>query len=306
MSSISYHNRWTFWSFTSALAICYISIEHLQILTSWHEEIAIVLILLLGIPHGALDHIIFQYRKSANFSGDSFIFIYLNIMMLYIVSWMIIPHVSFILFLLFTAYHFGQSQLSDVDTHQWIKSILYMSWGVALLGAMLYFNYAEFLVSYCPVLPSDIVCNLSPSALLAITGIATLFFIIPFIYLTYSNKVSTQRLVHEFVILCGIALCFYALPLLLGFSLYFNFLHSFRVLNEEYDYLKTHIRSLAIASFIKKLLPLSVLSVIGIIGIIYLGGLLQPTLPSSALLIIAISILTLPHILVMEGFYGEE
>ena len=71
-----------------------------------------ILILLLGIPHGAIDHVLFF--KKRKMSQLKFYSIYLGLSFLFVILWHILPVTSLILFLLISAFHFGESQFADI------------------------------------------------------------------------------------------------------------------------------------------------------------------------------------------------
>ena len=99
-------------------------------------------LLLVGIPHGAIDHILFlESRKT---SPILFYASYFGLMGAYIALWFIFPFASFVFFLLMSAYHFGQSQFSEiVSIPKFIKQALYTTWGVSILSGLLFYNLDE-------------------------------------------------------------------------------------------------------------------------------------------------------------------
>ena len=85
-----------------------------------------ILILLLGIPHGAIDHVLFfKKRKMSQFKFYS---IYLGLSLLFVILWHILPITSLILFLLISAFHFGESQFADVYFKKPMKYLFYFFW----------------------------------------------------------------------------------------------------------------------------------------------------------------------------------
>lgn len=112
-----------------------------EITTSQQLLICIPFILLFGIPHGAIDDVLYS-RKSQKKS--SFISIYLLIISLNVVLWFLLPLAAYILFLFLSAYHFGQSQFSQYFEQQPLKfKVLYFFWGMSILSGLTYFNHDE-------------------------------------------------------------------------------------------------------------------------------------------------------------------
>ena len=79
-----------------------------------------IFILLLGIPHGAIDHVLFF--KKRKMSQTKFYSIYLGLSFLFVILWHILPVISLILFLLISAFHFGESQFADIFFNNCFKN----------------------------------------------------------------------------------------------------------------------------------------------------------------------------------------
>jgi Brp/Blh family beta-carotene 15,15'-monooxygenase len=121
------------------------------------------------------------------------------------------------------------------------------------------------------------------------------------------NKwVSSERIATELYLLLLIHAAFFVLPLVIGFTLYFTILHSFKVLTQEYTFLEERKGKLSIARFAGMLAPYTLLSVFGLGLLLWLQ--FSEILNASGLLIalILISAVTLPHSVVMEGFYHQK
>ncbi len=267
--------------------------------------ISIALIALLGIPHGAIDHILAM--KKTTIKPLVFYSAYLGSIAAYVLAWLYFPKVSMVAFLLVSAYHFGQSQFSDIDGNPWFKRLWYLSWGTSILSGLIYYNQAEILelntsiadmTTFLPVFDAEIHFIL----LIASTALALGILV----YKVATGKIKPQRLGVELFVFALIHVCFYLLPILAGFTLYFVILHSLRVMVDEYTFLRKEDFNLNPKKFIGLLLPYSVISLVGS-GLILLLSRLE-LLPMSNLLLVfvLISVITLPHSVVMERFYKED
>ena len=65
---------------------------------------------LIGLPHGALDHKVMDKKI---WSPD-FLSIYIGIMGLVALGWIVSPAISLFVFLLFSAWHFGETEFRDL------------------------------------------------------------------------------------------------------------------------------------------------------------------------------------------------
>jgi Brp/Blh family beta-carotene 15,15'-monooxygenase len=260
-------------------------------------------ILLLGIPHGAIDNVL--YQKNHNIKNSHFIYLYLLVVAANVALWIFAPVVAYILFLVISAYHFGQSQVSHYFTNQpLIHRTLYLSWGLSVLSGLIYWNHIEITMltnqfsdfsGFSPIHQKDFLFNLY---CLSTANTAAIF-----IWLVYSKKIRFEHFVMEVLVLCLISLCFYITPLVVGFTLYFIILHSYKVLQEEYGFLYSDQTVRSVGGFIRMVLPLTLFSFAGIaflFGLIFLNIL---SLSYGYCLLIVISSITLPHVVIMNKFY---
>lgn len=280
------------------------------ILSQWDTShsamniLALMLILIIGIPHGAIDHVL--YASTTNRSQKSFYIFYLGSMIAYAVLWLASPVVGLWSFILLSAYHFGQSQFSNQTAPNIFKRSLYLSWGLSILGALLY-HHPDEIQQYFEWIPS-----LRSSAELmsdTLFGYLSLGFgvtaILSIVYLFAIRRQDFKGLTHEILQFLGIHFVFYLFPLLPAFALYFALLHSWPVMREEYKFISERKSMTKWSSFIKLLLPFTLFSFAGI-AILFAVFYFQWTeQPQVLLLFILIAVLTLPHSIVMERFYDS-
>ncbi|MDF9799991.1 Brp/Blh family beta-carotene 15,15'-monooxygenase [Catalinimonas alkaloidigena] len=127
----------------SLLIISYVQ----EISLLWQLSIFVLLMLATGIPHGALDHIVFRYiekqSEDVKVSYTRFFLVYLGIIAGYALLWLQLPQLCLIIFLLMSFYHFGQSQLYYIKWSEKniLKTLLYLSWGALIIIEIIFFNY---------------------------------------------------------------------------------------------------------------------------------------------------------------------
>lgn len=274
-----------------------------EISTATQLVICTPFLLFLGIPHGAIDNVL--YIRDKNISNFKFIGIYLIIIAANVALWLVMPVLAYVLFLVLSAYHFGQSQFSHYFKSQPpLTKALFSLWGLAILSALVYFNMEEIY---------SIMSNSSEFRQFAgVHGerFMMYFFAASFIstigilvYKSVIKAISIETLLMELLVLSLILVCFFLMPLLIGFTLYFVILHSFKVLREEFNYLKSERKVDSIKSFTAAITPFTLLSIFGIaflFGMIYFDIL---KISYGYCLLIVISSITLPHVFVMDNFY---
>lgn len=262
-------------------------------------------ILTIGVAHGSIDHVLFSIKR--DISQPVFILIYLLTLLANVVLWLLLPEFALLFFLVFSAYHFGQSQFVELKIpRKRLSKVLYFSWGAAILSGLIYFNSQEINELFFESISSsnNFQLLLAESGTLLI--VFTTIFLITSLIVRGLHFISAQNLALEMVQILLILASFYLFPVIIGFSLYFIILHSFRVLLQEYDYLNESAKIKSTLQFIKLLLPFTLLSSVGLGLIVMAVYFFEIQLNLPVQLLILTSAITLPHVLVMEYFYSSK
>lgn len=261
-------------------------------------------ILLIGIPHGAIDHVLFF--KKRNLSQIQFYSVYLGLILLFLVLWIYFPFWSLLLFLLISAFHFGESQFSEINTSNLIKYLLYPVWGIALLSTLMHYNLNELIdITTFFKDTNDLQIMYDEVFIFQLYLITNIGSIILLLLLAVKSQMNLDRLFSELFLLLILHITFYLFPFLIAFTMYFVILHSIKVMNQEYQFLKQDSDNFKFIDFFKILMPYSLLSIFFTTLIIALSyvGVISYSVPLVSIIII--SVITLPHAIVMHIFYNE-
>ncbi len=268
--------------------------------------LAVAVVVSIGLMHGATDHILYINSEDAEFTSKipkSFIIKYLFILAGMGAIWLIIPELALISFLIISAYHFGQTQLQyiPVSESSWSKKLLYTTWGVLILALIVLLNLEEskgLIISAIPSLDLSILSDDTSQLIILSSLILT---IVVFIGL---HKKLNWRLV-AFEILEVLVIAYFSLQtnLLVSFGLFFGLWHSLRASQVQID--KVSLKQEFNAKlFIRESLPFTLISIFGIslmlLGTYYFGSQIR----AEMLFLVAISMLTLPHMFIYERFYN--
>ncbi len=264
-----------------------------------------LLILLFGIPHGAIDHIV--YKTQNNISNLKFFSFYLSLIILYTICWFIFPKWCLIIFLLLSSYHFGESQFSEFKFNSILKKITSISCGIIVISSLIYYNQTELVKLSNMYMDTQVFTAIFKSPFIEISFYSSSILFILFIlyeFVFHSNKLEDLFTILFEMILIHVT--FYLFSVLIGFTLYFIFLHSLKVLKQEYQFLKKITNNLSPTEFVKMLLPFTGLSIFFLIT--FYVGVMTGTLNISTFLflIIGISVITLPHVFIMANFYNSK
>ena len=264
-----------------------------------------LLIILFGIPHGAIDHIV--YKTQNNISNTKFYSFYLSLIVLYTVFWFIFPKWCLILFLLLSAYHFGESQFSEFNFNSVLKKLSSVFCGMIVISSLIYYNQSELINlsnMYSDTKVFEEVFNSSIIEVSFYTSIILFFLLLLYEFIFNNNNIDDLFTILFEMILIHVT--FYLFSVLIGFTLYFIFLHSLKVLKQEFQFLKKNIGDLTVKRFIIMLLPFTALSMFFLL-VFYIGivtGFLR--ISTFLFLIVGISVITLPHVFIMANFYKNK
>lgn len=266
-------------------------------------NICLLLILTIGISHGAIDHHLYgvaNLKENLKFVG-----LYILIALFFASLWYWQPELSFSAFLLISAFHFGQSQFTDLNLKRAAAYSLYFIWGLCLLSAFIFLNHQQFdLIADDAFLMDYLKQSLHIFKwLFYLLSAALVLFLFG---LRIQQQLGLNRLLNEFYEMLLIGSAFYLFSPLLGFSLYFVVLHSLRVLNQEFKYLKRYQGLKNLGGFLKLLAPFTLISIGGMSLLLLLNNWLQADISYTLGAIVFISALTAPHALVMHSFYRKN
>ena len=130
-----------------------------------------------------------------------------------------------------------------------------------------------------------------------------LFFVL--LLSTIQNHMNISVLTTEIFQIVLIHITFILFPIIVSFTLYFIFLHSIKVLTQEFTYLNEVSLGLSLFKFIRILAPHTFISIVFIFIFLYLSKLQLINISVLLFAIISFSVITLPHSIVMTRFYDK-
>ena len=272
-----------------------ISIES-QIITSTF------FIMLVGIPHGSLDHLLIP-NQNTNSKLKFYIF-YVGLILLNLLIWKFSLVLGLLLFFFISSYHFGESQLFKFEIkNKLISHISYLFWGASVIFSFFFYNLEELVIlsnSYEDTrnLLSNINLNIFSYLYFFSNAITIVLFLI---FVTKLNFKIT-RVISEVFFLFVIHLSSFLFPLLICFTLFFIILHSLPSLVNQYNYFRSSNLNFVIKDFIVLMAPYSLLSILFILFISFCSysNVINYSIPLIS--IILISVITLPHSFIISKF----
>lgn len=236
----------------------------------------------VGLAHGALDHLTSQ-KISSTKQLIHFVLSYLLKGALFGLVWWLFSDVALILFILYSAWHFGQADFKEWNLEQGLQSFL---WGGILLTVILFFHVQELsiILKQIPNLGNaNLLSEITPNGLLLIQMLAVSSGLI----LARLNKSMNLLITLIYLLMAS------QLSLLMAFGIYFVLQHSLN----GWKHLSVGLDKGASVMW-RNALPFS----IGGIGIIFYF-LLFTNENYIGIFFIILSCLSLPHVFSMHHFY---
>lgn len=267
-------------------------------------------ILVLGVPHGAADLLVATKNADetkARFSKQKFFITYLGRLVLFACILFFFPVIGNILFIVFAAYHFGETDLNQFKTNTISGKLFVIAYGLLILSVIIMHHFDEVKTIYMMfesgVDNQPIINWVSENRYDLLYINAAFFFLTCFFYFSQNNQPQHADTGQFLVRLACILFILFNLPLMLGFTFYFVIWHSMLSLDSIIHYLRQH-NHVSYPVIIKQIILYSFLAILGI-GVFSLTG--SMFVNSSAIagyIFIGLAVLTAPHMEIMYNMYG--
>lgn len=266
----------------------------------------IAMIAVTGIPHGALDHIVASAntkKLGRQFHFGKFLLKYLIAVLLYAICWIFLPAWSLLFFLIISAWHFGETDIPNFNK-EWIWNINRLLWGSFVLLLILLTHQQETTTILMRI-TSNSTSVKSIWSLLCKNEIAVLLTVgLPVFTLSAYNafKHSKQFSFSCFANLTIILLISIYLPLLPAFAIYFGGWHAIRSFELIFQFLTSqkHHQKMNIMSMWLKTIPMTLLAALFFIVASFTWSTLGISTDPLPVVFIFLSVITLPHLDVMN------
>ncbi len=262
--------------------------------------LSVVAVALFGIPHGALDYLI--YRDVVGRGPAARVMFYAGYVAsaaVMVALWWNWPRLSLASFLLLSCHHFGEAELRHLAAEGTQAAVLFCARGMMVIGVPFFAHPHEAASTLVAlgISPPPISGPFASLMIVALIGLAagTLW--------SARNRGQVPDPAHEIEVFAVLVAMLIALPPVVAVALYLSFVHGLaHVLAVRRD---GHFRAAQASGVAKVALTLAALGVITIAGLlVWLGPQigrdfveLAPDSASATLsiLVVSVSALTLPH-----------
>ncbi len=283
-------------------------IKH-ELFVSSSLVVALVLIVLIGIPHGANDHLLFfnlinKRVDEKNEKSTLFFSSYIGLILLYVCCWYLFPTFSLGLFIMISIYHFGQSNvyISPIES-KFVKLIsIFLSGSFVLLTPI--FAHIETALPVIQTLTKNpdffVISDKLGNKLAISTGI---LMIIHWVILMLSKHINLKDGLIEILNVFLLFGLFYYSPLWIGFAIYFTLWHAIPSIEDQINFFKTTRENYNLGKYIREIFPFSLIALLGLFLAFQFSGDYISVNQGLALLFSFIAVITLPHMIMMDLLY---
>ena len=270
---------------------------------SFELILGFILIFTFGMIHGSNDLLIVKklLKNKKHYSKFTLLIAYLFIVSIAILVFYLIPSLAMILFVLFSAYHFGEQHWDHrfFKLNAFRKSIFYFFYGMFILYMLFAYNTNDVKLIIFEITGFEITNLYTKIMLFILAGVISCVLIIEFL----SKRLAIEVILKELFTLAVLAIIFSSSSLIWGFSIYFILWHSIPSLIEQISYIYGDVKTTSALSYGKAALPYWIIS---LIGMVILYAIFSSEKQFYSLFFAFIAAVTFPHAFVMLKMFSKK
>jgi len=268
----------------------------------------IAVLILFGVPHGALDLYIDQHLHKSESNQKIFLLKYIANIIAYAVVWYFFPVAALVIFILITAYHFGEIDWlgkTDNGIQKMAYSVIGLLWILLLLSKNINFALQIFIRMERSAFNESQWTRLAHTIFpITLIGLALVYIILFFFkaYFFSKNKYYYYLILQQAILIC------FALymPLWLCFAIYFGFWHSILSFDKIRITFGMPNNFIGWKNLLVKAAPFSIMAWFGFVYITFLTLNSKDASGIFTLLFISLSVLALPHLQIFTKIKLKE
>ncbi len=264
-------------------------------------------VILLGIPHGAADLLVATENESGRhtFSAKGFHLRYVGSLALFAFLFWVFPVITNLLFILFAAFHFGETDLIKFRTSNKSGKFFIMGYGILILFVIILPHFGTLMplfILFKSGLKNESFITYIDTYRYYILIITCIIFTFIIIWYLITNSIERRIFLPFLMEYISLLIILYYLPMILGFTFYFVLWHSLFSLKNIFQYLgKDGIISNGVIA--KQISLYSLISFLGFLVFAFTGVLILNHNSLIAYVFLLLAILTAPHMQVMHHMY---
>jgi Brp/Blh family beta-carotene 15,15'-monooxygenase len=283
----NYQNFMVFFTFL----LLWISIQFGKVV---EDLIAYLLVITLGILHGANDLLILSIKDKKKKKLIKNLIIYLSIIILCVLIYLFSPYTAILLFVLLSSYHFGEEYFGQkINVNLLFNSLYFLGYGMFIFSLIFSQSITEV----------DIIMNELTGLTFTMIQIKNTILISGVLlfagslYLVLTKRNEPKMFLEEIFYLMLLFLVFKTSSLILGFAIYFIFWHSIPSMIHQIEFISGSLSKKNFFFYVKKALIYWVISIVGLLLLYQLVP--QIELFATVVFVILFAV-TAPHTWVMH------
>ena len=269
---------------------------------SFELILGFILIFTFGMIHGSNDLMIVNRLSNSNNSKFfSILLTYMFVVSSAIVIFYLVPVLALSLFVLFSAYHFGEQHWEETlnEFNSYLKRIFFFCYGMLILFMIFNFN---------PDKVVEIIYEITSYSLLEIYSLEVITTLVGILFLLisyglYNNSIKLPSVLRELALLLILGIVFKASSLIWGFTIYFILWHSIPSLLDQITFIFGDLEKKSIFKYAIAALPYWLISLIGI-SVLFL--IFKNEKHFYSLFFAFIAAVTFPHAIVMFKMFTKK
>ena len=270
------------------------------------DSLSLCLIFLIGLPHGAFDLAIVMgidnYKPLPKITY--FLLSYISLGVIVVITWILAAQFSLIVFLIISIIHFGlgdtertrntNNKSKSTSITKLTKAVQILSHGGAIISIISLSNYEEV---------NKIFSILTFGATWLVWVVIKILWVVTICsMLTYFiMSIQMPDLRKKFMELTALSIVLFVFPPLVSFSLYFCFIHTFRHVRSVWTFL---VKKSSYKKILSTVLLLTISSwSLGVIAFLVAKSYSSPEFAVLQVTFIGLATLTVPHMVLVDGFF---
>lgn len=261
-----------------------------------------ILIFTFGMIHGSNDIMIVN-TLNANKKTNNFkvLLTYLLVVSTAVLVFYLIPSIALILFILFSAYHFGEQHWNDTlfQMKKFTKRLFFFSYGLLILFLIFNSNVNEVKNIVYDITAINLV-NLYTKHI--IWSLSLILIMLTSIHVI-KQDIRTNTILKELFSLVVLIIIFESSSLIWGFCIYFILWHSIPSLMDQITFIYGDYKKESVVKYTIGALPYWIISMVGIIALYFL---FKDDKHFYSLFFAFIAAVTFPHAFVMLKMFSNK
>ena len=258
------------------------------------DFLAYVMVISVGILHGANDLLILSTKDQKDKKLIKNLLIYIGIILLCVVIYLLSSFLAIVLFVVLSAYHFGEEHLSHkINVNFGFNAVYFLSYGLFIFALLFYQSLSDV-----DVIMTELTGRTFSKTQIEITLITSAIFLgVGTVFLILTKRNESVLFLREFLYLVLLFFVFNTSSLILGFAIYFILWHSIPSIIHQIEFISGNLNKKNVISYVKKAL---IYWIISIAGLLFLYQLLPEIKLLATVIFVILFAVTAPHTWVMH------